>query len=147
MISITPAVQKFFTEFTRASNALDLPVILSEFTESFLYANAKGTQVIKKEHFAAAVTKQKEMFNTFGLQSSETVPVEEVALDDFYTLVKAQVTMLFHKDRKPVEVRQQATYILSMKDKPVICFYANPNDLMQLMSAAGLVASKPAADV
>jgi ketosteroid isomerase-like protein len=136
--AISPSVQQFFAEFNRASAALDIPAILSEFAEEFLYAGAKGTQVIRKEQFAALVAKQKEMFDAFGQVSSDTVPVEEYPLDDAYTVVKAKVTMIFRKDGKDVEIVQQVSYMLRMGDTPTICVYANAHDVMRLLSDAGL---------
>jgi hypothetical protein len=135
---ITPSIQDFFTEFNRASAALDIPVILSEFEEQFMYASPKGTQVIKSEQFAAVVGKQKELFDSFGLESTRTSPVEEQTLDEFYTLVRAEVTMAFEKDGKSGHILQKVAYILSMREKPRICFYSNPNDVMKLLDEAGL---------
>ncbi len=134
-------IQKFFAGVEQASNMLDLNLIDSQFADQFIFADPYGTRVVEKQKFLAFLPQRQEFFKSIGHQSTKVVSLEEIPIDDQYTMVKAQFLMKFQPaSKETVEINLNSTYILFMKgDAPKIVMHIEPEDAKEAMKARGLL--------
>lgn len=134
-------IQKFFEGVETASNTLDLDLIDSQFADQFIFADPNGTRVVEKQKFLPFLPKRREFFKSIGHQSTKVSSLEEMPIDDQYTMVKAHFLMQFQKAPGEVkEITLASTYILFMKgDTPKIVMHIEPEDVQQAMKDRGLL--------
>jgi ketosteroid isomerase-like protein len=145
MNQVSDIVRKFFENYERNSNAPDLELVASQYSDSFMFTSPKGVQAIKKEDFLKVLPKRKVFFKTVGLTVSKIQSLEETRLDDSYVLVKVSWNMQFEKDgAQPIVDKISATYILSQQEDLMrIVFQLDHQDLMKRVQDLGLL---PATD-
>ena len=144
MKQATDFVREFFEDYERGSNALDLELLASRYSDSFTFASPQGVQAIKKEDFLKVLPRRKEFFKTVGLTSSKIQRLEETRLDNNYIMVKVYWNMRFEKDpEQPIINQISATYILyQQEDLLRIVFQLDHQDLMKRVQDLGLLPAK-----
>ena len=144
MNQVSDIVRKFFEDYERDSNAPDPELIVSQYSDSFLFASPQGVQAVKRDDFLKMLPKREGFFKTVGLTSSKIQSLEETRLDDNYVLVKVSWNMRFEKDREqPIVDEISATYILYQQEGLLwIVFQLDHQDLMKRVQDLGLLPIK-----
>jgi hypothetical protein len=137
-------VREFFESFEKASNALDLEILGSQYGDSFMFASPQGAQSIKKDDFLRVLPKRKGFFKNIGLISSKITELEETRLDKNYVMVKAYWNMKFEKNLGQSIVDEiSATYILFQQENILqIVFQFDHQDLTKRVQELGLLPAK-----
>ena len=137
-------VREFFEGFEKASNALDLEILGSQYGDSFMFASPQGAQSIKKDDFLKVLPKRKGFFRTIGLISSKITALEETRLDKNYVMVKAHWNMKFEKNPGQSIVDEiSATYVLFQQENILqIMFQLDHQDLTKRVEQLGLLPAK-----
>jgi hypothetical protein len=80
-------------------------------------------------------------FKSIGHQSTKVLSLDEMRLDDQYTMVKAHFLMRFKKASGEIaEAKVDSTYFLFMKgDSPKIIMHMEHEDVKEAMQARGLL--------
>jgi len=141
---VSDFVREFFEDYERGSNALDLEILDSRYSDSFMFGGPQGVQIIKKEDFLKVLPARKEFFRMVGLTSSKIQRLEEIRLNDNYVMVKADWNMRFEKDLdQPIVDEISATYILYRQENLLrIVFQLDHQDLMKRVRDLGLLPAK-----
>ena len=144
MKQVSDFVRGFFEDYARGSNALDLEILASRYSDSFMFAGPQGAQNIKKEDFLKVLPARKEFFRTVGLTSSKIKRLEETRLNDNYVMVKVDWNMRFEKGLDQLIVDEtSATYILYQQENILrIVFQLDHQDLMKRVLDLGLLPAK-----
>src|SRR6185436_5920432 len=97
--------------------------------------------VVEKQKFLPALPKRQEFFKSIGHQSTKVLSLEEMRIDNQYTMVKAHFLMQFQKASVDItEAQVDSTYILFVKgDVPEIVMHIEHEDLREAMQARGLL--------
>jgi hypothetical protein len=134
-------IKAFFEGVEQAGNSMDLALIDSQFEDQFIFANPNGSQVVEKENFLAALPKRREFFKSLGHLSTRILSLDEIRLDDQYTMVKAKFLMQFlTPSGQLVKTEVDSIYILFLKgDSPKIVMQIEHEDLQQAMKIRGLL--------
>ena len=144
MTQSSDVVRKFFEGFEKASNSLDLELLGSQYSDSFMFASPQGAQPIKKDDFLKVLPKRQGFFKTIGLISSTITALEETRLDKNYIMVKAHWNMQFEK--KPgqsITDDISATYVLFQQENRLqIVFQLDHQDLTKRVQELGLMPTK-----
>jgi hypothetical protein len=141
MADVSEAVRRFFNDYVKAADSLDLAFLGSAYSDSFLFAGPSGTQTVKRDDFLRVLPRRKDFFLEAGLTSSLIQSLEETRLDDSYVMVKTRWSMRFEKvDPPPVLLESSATYVLRREGDAVrIVFQLDHQDLMQRIRDLGLI--------
>jgi ketosteroid isomerase-like protein len=144
MTQVRDVVRNFFEDFEKASNALDLELLGSQYSDSFLFASPQGAQPVKKDDFLKVLPKRKEFFRTIGLISSRITALEETRLDENYVMVKAHWNMQFEKNpEQSITDETIATYVLFQHESILkIVFQLDHQDLTKRVQELGLLPAK-----
>ena len=134
-------IKKFFEGVERASNALDLSLIDTQYADQFIFADPDGTRVIDKGRFLPALPRRREFFKSIGHRSTKVLSLEETPIDDQYTMIRAHFLMKFKKASGQIaEANVASTYILFMKgESPKVVMHMEHEDLQQAMKDRGLL--------
>ncbi len=144
MNQVSENIKKFFEDFERSSNNLDIELIASQYSELFMFASSQGAQSVKKEDFLKVIPKRHGFFKTIGLTSSKIRLLEETRLDDNYVMVKADWNMQYEKaSEQPIVDEISATYVLFQQNHSLqIVFQLDHQDLMKRVQELGLLPAK-----
>src|SRR6185436_11549960 len=134
-------IKKFFEGVEQASKTLDLSLIDSQFADQFIFAGPNGTWVVEKQKFLAFLPQRQEFFKPIGHQSTKVLSLDEIRLDDQYTMVKAHFLMQFKKaSGELAEAMVDSTYFLFMKgDSPKILMHMEHEDVREAMQARSVL--------
>ena len=144
---MTPAsdiVRNFFEGFEKASNSLDLELLGSQYSDSFMFASPQGAQPIQKDDFLKVLPRRKGFFKAIGLVSSTITALEETRLDENYIMVKAHWNMRFEKNpEQAITDESSATYFLFQQENRLqIVFQLDHQDLTKRVQELGLMPAK-----
>jgi ketosteroid isomerase-like protein len=144
MTQVSDSVRKFFEDFERASNILDLELLGLQYSDSFMFASPQGTQPIKKDDFLKVLPKRQEFFKTIGLISSKITALDETRLDENYIMIKAHWNMQFEKNTgQSITDETSATYVLFQQENILkIVFQLDHQDLTKRVQELGLLPAK-----
>ena len=97
--------------------------------------------MVEKQKFLPALPKRREFFRSIGHQSTKVASLEEIPIDNQYTMVKAHFLMEFQTPLgQVVEAQVDSTYILFMKgESPKIVMHIEHEDLKEAMQRRGLL--------
>jgi hypothetical protein len=141
MAEASDPVRRFFNDYAKAIDPMDLAFLGSAYGESFLFAGPSGTQTVKRDDFLKVLPKRQAFFATVGLTSTIVESLEETRLDDNYVMVKARWRMRFEKGgERPVLDESSATYVLRREQHSMhIVFQLDHQDLAQRVRDLGLL--------
>jgi hypothetical protein len=144
MTQVSDIVRNFFESFEQASDTLDLELLGSQYSDSFMFASPQGVQPIKKDDFLKVLPKRKGFFKTIGLISSRITALEETRLDENYIMVKAHWNMRFEKkSEQAITDETSATYFLFQQENILqIVFQLDHQDLTKRVQELGLMPAK-----
>ena len=137
----TPLVEGFFDQYARSRTALDLALIASQYSDSFMVAGPTGARVVEKPAVLAAFPKGQEFLRSVGHQSTTVVSIEETALDEHYRLARVQFVWRFSRaPAQPIDVPVDSTFILYVDHGALrIVFQQEHEDFQQALRSRGVL--------
>lgn len=141
MNTTSPLVQRFFENYERSRNTLDLSLIDSQYPDSFMVAGPDGARVAEKQAVLAGVSKGQEWLKSLGHKSTTLVSVSETRLADQYSIARVRFVWRFDTTpSEPIDVDVDATFILYIKDGVAkIVFQHEHEDFQQALRRRGVL--------
>ena len=134
------AIREFFLQYAHSRTTFDSDLIASQYPESWMYAGPDGVRVAHKAAVLAGLAKGKEWLRTLGHTSTTLASMEESAVDDYYTVVKAR--FIWHFDSlsaQPIDVPVDSTFVLYTRDgAPMIVFQHEHEDFQHALRSRGV---------
>ena len=143
MCAVSEIVKEFFVVQEKSGNTLDLALIDSQYSDTFMFGDPSGSRVIEKQKFLAVLPRRQEFFKSLGHKYTHVVSLEENKLDDHYVVVEAHFQMHFEPpSRQSVDAMLNSTYILFIKEGAArIVMQIEHHDLQVAMRELGLLTS------
>jgi hypothetical protein len=137
----TPLVERFFDQYARSRSALDLTLIASQYSDSFMVAGPAGARVVEKSAVLAAFPKGQEFLRTVGHESTRVTFLEETMLDEHYVLARVQFVWRFGRaSTPPIDVPVDSTFVLYVDQGALrIVFQQEHEDFQQALRARGVL--------
>jgi hypothetical protein len=139
---VDDALSRFVRSFEHNSASGNTSEVVKQFAEQFLVISPHGAQCVRSAEFAAALPKRKELFDTLGRQSSELIGLEELRLDNRYTLAKTRWRFIFQPlgalvDKQEV-VEVESTFMIDTGVEPfqIILYLAHQN-IIEILKERG----------
>lgn len=141
MEHIRNAMERFFGDFERNSNAGETMASVSQFADVFMFAGPDGVQTVRASDFALALPKRKKLFDQMGCQSTKLVTMSETKLDGRYVLVETEWLMTFARDEgRSDEVLAGSAFLIDTGGTALkIVLYLTHQDIMALLRNRGIL--------
>jgi hypothetical protein len=141
MDNASASVEAFFRLFELNNNKSDFSATTSQFADTFMAAGPQGTQCVKASDFAMALPKRKQLFDSYGCQSTSLIYFSETRLDDRYVMARTQWLMKFGGDQQdPKTAVANSTFIVDTSTEPFkIVFYFAHQDYMEVLKNHGIL--------
>src|SRR5215813_6295093 len=134
------AVEDFFRTFEHNTNHGDSAALVAPFAAVFFAAGPQGASCVRKEDFALAMPKRKQLFDSLGCGSTELVRIETEALSPRYWSARTQWKMTFAQGADSREVVVASTYLVDTGVEPFqIVFYLAHQDIMAVLKEQGIL--------
>ncbi|MDQ2737913.1 MAG: nuclear transport factor 2 family protein [Actinomycetota bacterium] len=144
---ISADVRRFFIEFERTSNELDLPASAAQFTDPFLTADPNRVAVVPKAAFLNALPSRAELFASIGRVGSHLLRLTETRLDDLHVLVDTEWETQLRDDTGRVDTLALSSVFILRRDNGTlrIVFYLNRDDIVAVIQGrrAGSASGHP----
>ena len=137
----TPFVEGFFDQYARSRSTLDLALIASQYSDSFMFAGPTGARVVEKSAVLAAFPRGQEFLRAIGHESTQVVSLAESRLDEHYVLARVQFRWRFARaSAPPIDVPVDSTFILFVDHGALrIVFQQEREDFQQALRARGVI--------
>jgi hypothetical protein len=137
----TPLVESFFDQYARSRTALDLTLIASQYSDSFMVAGPAGARVVETSAVLAAFPKGQEFLRTVGHESTRVTSLEATMLGEHYVLARVQFVWRFGRaSTAPIDVPVDSTFILYVDQGALrIVFQQEHEDFQQALRARGVL--------
>jgi hypothetical protein len=134
-----PSVEPFFRRFELNNNRNDFSATTSQFADTFMAGGPQGVRCIQARDFALALPKRKQLFDSYGCQSTSLVSFSETRLDDRYVMARTQWQMKFGRDQQATTAVANSTFIVDASAEPFrIVFYLAHQDFMEILKNHGV---------
>lgn len=134
-------VQSFFKEYEEGANTFDVAINQKERAETWLVADPHGVYVGHNDDaFPEKLQKRHQQLRAMGYQSARITSLQELKLDNYYSVVKTAWRQEYQKDGTTIEVDITVDYIVRIEDDKtvkIICSIAH-EDEEKLLEAKGL---------
>jgi hypothetical protein len=106
-----------------------------------MFGAAEGAQVAENQAILTGFTKALALLRTVGHTSTTLTSLNETAVDEHYSMVRAEFMWRFEKaSAPPVEVTVTSAFILHIKDGELrIVFHHEPEDFWQTLRTRGVL--------
>ena len=134
-------VREFFERYERSRNTMDAGLIDEQYPDAFMFAGPSGARIAEKATVTSTLAKGHQLFKTLGHTSTTLASLNELALDEHYTLVRAKFVWRFERPSpQPIDVEVDSTFILFIKDAVArIVFQHEHEDFQQALRARGVL--------
>lgn len=130
MATASDEVKRFFEEFERLSDGLDVSNMAKLYGETFMAADPNGVHAVPRAPFLAMLPQRKQMFAAAGFASSKLLDIRETRLDDAYTLVDTKWIMRPIDSSRKEGIELSSSFILWRTNNSFeIVFYLNHQDI------------------
>jgi hypothetical protein len=145
MTRATTVVQEFFDQYAHSRSTLDLDLIASQYSDSFMMAGSNGARAVEKPMLLGAFTSGQAVLKASGYKSTTVLSLDEIRLDEHYVLVRAQFAWRFEKaSAPPIDVKIASTFVLYSNSGVLrIVFQHEHEDFQQALRASGVLPAKP----
>jgi hypothetical protein len=135
------AVEEFFRTFEYNTNHGDTAALVAPFAAIFLAAGPQGATCVRKEDFALALPRRKQLFDNLGCGATELVRIQTETLDPRYSKARTQWKMTFTSgDSRAREIFVESTYMVDTgKDPFEIVVYLAHQDIMAVLKEQGIM--------
>jgi hypothetical protein len=143
-VSPTPVVKDFFDQFARSRSVLNIDVIASQYSDSFMFAGPNGARVAEKPAVLAAFPEGQEFLKALGHKSTTVLSLDETRLDQHYVLASVRFLWRFEQTaKKPIDVEVASTFILYLdRGTPTIVFQHEHEEFHAALRASGVLPPK-----
>jgi hypothetical protein len=133
-------LRAFFERFQSLSAASDVEGLAAMYAGNVMIAGANGVQVVSSADMQRAIPKRKQLLESVGYQDTALVGLEETALTDRYSLVRAQFRWHFKAaNGQPATVTLPSTFVVDRGgDSPHIVLYLNEHDVVSVLRERGV---------
>jgi hypothetical protein len=139
MEPITTATERFFRAYEANISSADIQALIAHFADVFMAAGPQGTQAVKASDFALALPRRKQMFDSWGCQTTALASLRETPLDARYVLAATQWRMTFARDNNdPQDVVVDSVFIHDTAADKIVFYLAN-QDIMQVLKDRGII--------
>jgi hypothetical protein len=135
------AVEEFFRTFEYNTNHGDTAALVSPFAAVFLAAGPQGSSCVRKEDFALALPKRKQLFDSLGCGATDLVRIETEQLDARYSTARTQWKMTFASGESGAHaIFVESTYLVDTGVEPFqIVLYLAHQDIMAVLKEQGIM--------
>lgn len=141
MHTVSHIVREFFERYERSRNTMDAGLIDEQYPDAFMFAGPSGARIAEKATVMSTLAKGHQLFKALGHTSTTLASLNELALDEHYTLVRAKFVWRFERPSpQPIDVEVDSTFILFIKDAVArIVFQHEHEDFQQALRARGVL--------
>ena len=141
MHTVSHLVREFFERYRRSRNTMDAGLIDEQYPDAFMFAGPSGARIAEKATVMSTLAKGHQLFETLGHTSTTLASLNEMALDEHYTLVRAKFVWRFEQPSpQPIDVEVDSTFILFIQDAVArIVFQHEHEDFQQALRARGVL--------
>jgi len=141
MHTVSHIVREFFERYERSRNTMDAGLIDEHYPDAFMFAGPSGARIAEKQAVMSTLPKGHQLFKTLGHRSTTLASLNEMTLDERYTLVRAKFVWRFEQpSAQPIDVEVDSTFILFIKDAVArIVFQHEHEDFQQALRARGVL--------
>jgi hypothetical protein len=141
MHTVSHIVREFFERYERSRNTMDAGLIDEQYPDAFMFAGPSGARIAEKATVMSTLAKGHQLLKTLGHTSTTLASLNELALDEHYTLVRAKFVWRFERPSpQPIDVEVDSTFILFIKDAVArIVFQHEHEDFQQALRARGVL--------
>jgi hypothetical protein len=133
-------VEQFFHAFERSSDAGDIPMLLTQFAETFMAAGPQGTQCVRAADFAVALPKRKKFVDDLGCESTSLAALEQTWLDGRFVLAKTRWRMRFVQAEGARDVLADSVFLVDTSGAAMrIVLYLAQQDLTTMLREHGIL--------
>jgi Domain of unknown function (DUF4440) len=133
--SVRDSVQAFFTDFERASAALDLTALGEMFADVFLNLSPTSAGPVTREEFTDALPMRERLFASIDATAMTLTRLSETVLDDMHTLAETQWRVQFGPDSPPGRnLTLSSAFLLRRQDQRWrVVAYLNHQDILAVV--------------
>ena len=141
MHTVSHIVREFFERYERSRNTMDAGLIDEQYPDAFMFAGPSGARIAEKATVMSTLAKGHQLFKTLGHTSTTLASLNEMTLDEHYTLARAKFVWRFEQPSpQPIDVEVDSTFILFIKDAVArIVFQHEHEDFPQALRARGVL--------
>jgi hypothetical protein len=141
MHTVSHIVREFFERYERSRNTMDAGLIDEQYPDAFMFAGPSGARIAEKATVMSTLAKGHQLFETLGHTSTTLASLNELALDEHYTLVRAKFVWRFEQPSTPtIDVEVDSTFILFIKNAIAkIVFQHEHQDFQRALRARGVL--------
>jgi Domain of unknown function (DUF4440) len=135
------SLRAFFSRFEEQAATADVEGLAAMYAPAFLMAGPSGTQVVKASDLMLAIPRRKQLFAAAGCRSTTLLSVDEIRLDDRYSLARTAWQWTFARaDGTTEEITLPSAYLVERAPAGhrIVC-YINHADIVAIMRERGLL--------
>lgn len=132
MTESTPAA-RFFAAYERNIAKGDLPAMIAQFAETYLYGGPGGHQFLRSADLAAGLPRRRQLLNSLGCGPSRMVSLNEIPLNERFVLAQPRWQFSISGDQSPVTI--DSTFLLNIAEPVRILAYISHQDLVAELKA------------
>ncbi len=134
-------VEELMRQYARTNEGGDYEQMARYFAPAFVAAGPAGAQVVKRDDFAAALPKRKQMFEAWGHRSSSLTRMEVTEIDPRRALVRTEWRMEFVLNDAKEEVLEVASIFLveEREQRWEIVLYQACQDIAAMVKERGWI--------
>ncbi|MDE3202329.1 MAG: DUF4440 domain-containing protein [Acidobacteriota bacterium] len=139
MSEVKVQMEAFFAEYARTNDGGDYEREAGYFAPAFVAAGPAGAQVVKRDDFAAALPKRKQMFEAWGQKGATLKNLEVTELDTRRVLAMTEWRMDFElKDGRKDALDVKSIFLVEENaGRWEIVLYQACQDIVALVRARG----------
>ena len=136
------ALQQFLSAYAQHTAASNIPALVAQFADTFLFAGPTGAQCVHSADFARALPRRVELFASLGCQPAELISLEESPVDTRYALVRTTWRFTFVRPQNdPETIDSDSIFLIDAGSDPFrILLYLTPHDIMDTLRQRGITA-------
>lgn len=139
MSQVTEQVEAFIEQYARTNEGGDYEAVTGSFASVFVAAGPAGVQVVRRDDFAAALPKRKQMFEAWGQKGSTLTNVEVTEVDARRALAMTEWRMEFElKDGRKEALDVKSIFLVEENaGRWEIVLYQACQDIMAMVRQRG----------
>ena len=131
-------VEEFIREYARASKGENVAEMAAYFAPAFVAVGPMCAQAVRREEFAAALPRRKQMFDSLGLRRTEMTGLEMTEMDARHVLARTRWRMTFARDGGDEALEVESLFLVERQPEGcAILAYLPCQDIMALMKGRG----------
>jgi len=136
-------MESFFRAFEQLNDESNAAALADLYAPSFLLAGPSGSQLVRATDLQQAIVKRRDLFKTLGCTSTRLATLDEIVLDDRYSLARTEWHWRFERPFEAVvEFTLPSSYVIERSaDRWQIVAYIPHADIMAELRRRGLLAA------